>query len=270
MLLSQSRRRQLHVTFYPLYCLTAPLRPLPDALIIGAMKSGTTSLNAWLRQHPQVLFPCRKELHYFDQNSNRSVGWYRSHFPLLRQLQKPAGGFCTLEATPAYLYRPEVPQRMHALLPEARLIAILRNPVQRAISHYDHRHRHKRELRSLEEALTAPHGVDGLGNKVPDNLYKHRGHYAEQIARVLSCYPREQLLVLRSEDLFADPDAAYRRVLEFLQIDSSHALADRKPRNVSRQKHEVPAAVIEHLEEHFRGPNAALGRLLPEFPLWTA
>lgn len=268
--MSQSRRRQLHGTLYPLYRLTAPLRPLPDAVIIGAMKCGTTSLNAWLRHHPQVLYPCRKELHYFDQHADRSVGWYRSHFPLRGHLLKPAVGLCTIEATPAYIYRPEVPERMHALLPEARLIAILRNPVRRAISHYDHRHRHGREQRSLEEALMAPHGLDDQGHAVPTNLYKHRGHYAEQLARVLRCYPREQLLVLRSEDLFEEPDSVYRRVLEFLRIDATHELADRKPRNVSRQKHEVPLQVIEHLEAYFREPNAALARLLPEFPLWEA
>lgn len=268
--MSQSRRRQLHGTLYPLYRLTAPWRPLPDAVIIGAMKCGTTSLNAWLRHHPQVLYPCRKELHYFDQHSDRSVAWYRSHFPLLRALRRPPGGFCTLEATPAYLYRPEVPERMHSLLPEARLIAILRNPVARAISHYDHRLRHGRELRSLQEALTDQQGFDDQGNRTAFNPYKSRGHYAQHISRVLSFYQRDRLLILRSEDLFASPDVAYKRVLEFLQIDSSHPLADRKPRNVSRQKHEVPPAVIEHLEDYFREHNAALGQLLPEFPLWSA
>lgn len=268
--MSQSRRRQLHERFYPLYRLTAPLRPLPDAVIIGAMKCGTTSLNAWLRYHPQVLFPCRKEIHYFDQHAERSVGWYRSHFPLRRRLQASQGGSCAIEATPAYIFRPEVPARLHALLPQARLIAILRDPVRRAISHYDHRHRHGRELRSIEEALTAPHDIDDDGRQVPHNLYKNRGYYAQQLKRFLEVYPREQLLVLRSEDLFSDPDAVYRQVLEFLRIDASQPLQDRRPRNVSRRQHVVPDAVIEHLREHFRQPNAELAELLPDFPIWSA
>mgnify|MGYP006288748037 FL=1 len=268
--MSQSRRRQQHGTLYPLYRLTAPLRPLPDAVIIGAMKCGTTSLNAWLRHHPQVLFPCRKELHYFDQHPDRSVGWYRSHFPLRSHLFQPRQNFCAIEATPAYIFREEVPERMYRLLPQAKLIAILRDPVRRAISHYDHRHRHGRELRPISEALMASHDLDDQGLKVPDNLYKRRGHYAEQLERVLHFYPREQLLVLRSEDLFSDPDGIYRQVLDYLGLDSSQPLQDRRPRNVSRQKHEVPDEVIAHLKEHFREPNVALGRLLPDFPIWES
>jgi hypothetical protein len=101
---------------YPYYWLTAPLRPLPSALIIGTMKGGTSTLNAWMRHHPQVMFSAIKEVHYFDECFERGERWYRTYFPLWEQW---LGGRCSLEATPAYLYRASVViPRMHALLPE--------------------------------------------------------------------------------------------------------------------------------------------------------
>jgi hypothetical protein len=247
---------------YPYYWLTAAWRPLPSALIIGTMKGGTSTLNAWLRHHPQVMFSAIKEVHYFDEHFQCGERWYRTYFPLWEQW---FGGRCALEATPAYLYRASVViPRMHALLPQARLIALLRNPVSRAISHYGHQVQRGVERRSAAEALMA---TDPSGGGKP-NHYKRRGLYAEQLEQVLQLYPREQLLVLRSEDFFADPAAAYASVQTFLNLDPQPLPPLSAPENVGRAKADIPSEVREHLQSYYRQPNQRLHRLLPDFPLW--
>jgi len=256
-------RGTLRKAFYPYYWVTAPLRPLPSALIIGTMKGGTSTLNAWLRHHPQVMFSAIKEVHFFDEQFDRGERWYRTYFPLL---ERWLGGRCALEATPAYLYRaPQVAERMHGLVPDARLILLLRNPVSRAISHYGHQVQRGVEQRTPAEALMSPEG----SRQGKPNHYKRRGLYAEQIEQVLRFYRREQLLVLRSEDLFADPFAAYAQVQRFLALDPQPLPPASAAENVGRAKAEIPIEVKHHLEDFYRVPNQQLQALLPEFPIWT-
>jgi hypothetical protein len=129
---------------------TAPLRGLPSVLIIGAQRSGTTSLFNYLVQHPDVLAPLGKESHYFDLRYARGVWWYRGRFPYAHRLRR---GALTLDASPYYLVHPLVPRRVAELLPGARLIALLRHPVDRAFSHYQHAVGDGRESLSFAEAI---------------------------------------------------------------------------------------------------------------------
>ncbi|MCI5147305.1 MAG: sulfotransferase, partial [Candidatus Electrothrix sp. AR3] len=112
--------------------LTARLRPLPNFLVIGAQKSGTTSLFHYICQHPQVFENKSKEIHFFDHNYHCGANWYRSHFPLAGKLMRNR---CLGEATPYYLCHPHAPSHIFDLLPRVKIIAILRDPVERAISH---------------------------------------------------------------------------------------------------------------------------------------
>jgi hypothetical protein len=154
---------------------------------------------------------------------------------------------------------------MHALVPDARLILLLRNPVARAISHYGHQVQRGVEHRPAAEALMSP---DPPAKGKP-NHYKRRGLYADQIEQVLGFYPREQLLVLRSEDFFAQPTAAYGRVQAFLGL-SPQPLPPLSPvENVGRARAPIPAEVREHLRSFYREPNQRLQALLPEFPIWN-
>jgi hypothetical protein len=256
-------RGAMRKAIYPYYWLTAPLRPLPSALIIGTMKGGTSTLNAWLRHHPQVMFSAIKEVHFFDEYFDRGERWYRTYFPLW---ERWLGARCALEATPAYLYRaPQVSERMHGLVPDARLIVLLRNPVSRALSHYGHQVQRGVEQRPPAEALMAP---DPSFQGKP-NHYKRRGLYAQQLEQLLRFYPREQLLVLRSEDFFAEPAAAYRQVQRFLGLELKPLPPASGAENVGRTKAEIPAEVKQHLEAFYREPNRQLQSLLPDFPLWA-
>src|SRR5436189_26280 len=122
------------------------MRPLPDFLILGAQKAGTTALYAYLRWHPQVTGPSFKEVSFFDRHYARGERWYRAHLPVRRRA-------VVGEASPSYLFHPLAPERVARMLPEARLIALLRNPVDRAFSHYQHEVALGREQLSFEDAL---------------------------------------------------------------------------------------------------------------------
>ena len=125
-------------------------RALPDAVILGAQKSGTSSLHNYLVQQPGVIEPLRKEVHYFDVNFGRGESWYRAHFG---RLGEPG---LNLDSSPYYLFHPAVPTRMRALLPDAKLIVLLRDPVRRAYSHYWHERDKGRETLELRGLRSRP------------------------------------------------------------------------------------------------------------------
>nr|WP_303246125.1 sulfotransferase [Synechococcus sp. HK05] len=259
---SKSTRQYLRKNFYPLYRLSAPLRPLPNAVIIGGMKCGTTSLNAWLREHPGIAFSSHKEVHFFDKHFERGTGWYRTHFPIMERLQ---GASCTLEATPSYLYRAErVAPRMHALIPGAKLIVMLRNPVQRAISHYGHALRNQKESRPPEVALMS----DFTSNGSCVNHYKSRGFYAKQLEHFLNFYPRNNILIIKSEEFFSAPSTIYQQTLNFLNLERRPLPDNATARNTSTIKPVISDAVRQHLEIFYEQPNQDLSALLGDFPGW--
>ncbi|QCH15789.1 sulfotransferase [Synechococcus sp. CB0101] len=208
-----TQRERLRQALYPYYRLSAPFRPLPNALIIGGMKCGTTTLNAWLREHPQVAFSSVKEIHFFDKHYAKGAHWYRTHFPIWEILR---GAHCRIEATPSYLSNAIVTApRMSALIPNAKLIAMLRNPVERAISHYCHLQRNGIETRPPEIALTAEVSRSGR-NAIP---YKERGLYAQQLEAFMEHYSREKILIIKSEEFFKDPEATFLQTQLFLNLN---------------------------------------------------
>jgi hypothetical protein len=260
---TKRQRQYLHRNFYPYYRATSFLRPLPNALIIGVMKGGTTTLNAWLRCHPEVAFSAVKEVHFFDKYYHRGLGWYRTYFPLLESL---SGARCVLEATPAYSQDAiTVSERMYRHIPDARLILMLRDPVKRAISQYGHRVQNGLETRSIEEALLSPYGLEpGTGN-----FYKMRGLYAEKVCAFLRYYDRSKILILRSEDFFAQPAETFSCVQDFLGLTSMSLSAGMKARNVGRKRDAIPDVVLDHLRQYYAEPNRQLGLLLPDFNVWS-
>lgn len=259
---SKRLRKRLHRDLNLYYRATSRLRPLPNALIIGGMKCGTTTLNSWLRSHPEVAFSAIKEIHYFDQNYDKGEGWYRSFFPIWEMW---TGAKCVIEATPAYLFRASVvAPRMHSLVPSARLILMLRDPVKRAISHYGHRVRNGEERRSIEDALLASHG----SSPDSENIYKTRGLYADQIREFLRFYPIDNLMIVKSEDFFADPASIYFAVQEFLGLSPKDLPEGSAPRNVGQQPAQIPESVLQHLAQYYRTPNQELSQLLPWFSIW--
>jgi hypothetical protein len=171
----------------------------------GAQRAGTTWLDRRLRAHPDIYLPeRRKELHYFDRYYERGIEWYESFFPEGEDAQKyrKIG-----EITPKYLFDPMVPTRIQRDLPGCRMIAILRNPVDRAYSQYALAVRDDGEQRSFWEFT--------LEN--PDVL--ERGHYAQQLKRYYDLFPSEQLLVFIFNEVMSAPEDALQRMASFLDVD---------------------------------------------------
>jgi hypothetical protein len=252
--------------------LTWRLRPLPDVIILGAQKAGTTSLHYYLSQHPKIYSAYQREVHYFDggldpaiDNFKKGSEWYRSQFPIKRKS-------CELvfEKTPLYLFHPLAPKRIHELIPEAKLIAILRNPTERAISHYFHEKRNKNEelrimeaLRKEEERLAPIIEAEDYKNPAYRIYsYKRRGIYYEQIERYFNFFSQEQLLVLNSEELSVAPSTVLDRISGFIGMDIKTELKDQTQRNVSMNKTKVDNGVYEYLDTYFQGYNETLFGLI--------
>lgn len=190
-------------------------RRLPNFLIIGAMRSGTTSLARYLGDHPEVFMTPGKEIHFFDRNYERGVTWYMEHF---RGVTNEAA---IGEATQTYMFESSAIPRIARFIPGAKLIAILRNPVDRAYSHYWHNRARGREVLSFPDAIAAEGERLVSGDRLsrPRYSYVARGRYLEQLLRTTRFFRREALHVVIFEDLRDEPWKTYQSVCRFLGVD---------------------------------------------------
>ncbi|WP_433532569.1 sulfotransferase domain-containing protein [Micromonospora sp. CA-263727] len=259
---------------------TSDRRPLPEFLIIGTKRGGTTSLWNYLVQHPLVprLFPAwnTKSSHYFEENWRRGEAWYRSHFPTVRQRQalesRHGGPVRVGEAAPLYMFHPLAAQRVATLMPAVRLIVLLRDPVERAYSHWKERRSNGVEPLDFAAALAAePARTAGERERLiaePEHVserydwysYRARGRYLEHLEPWLARFDRAQLLFLPSEDLYRDARATYRRTLDFLGLPP-FGLPDFKVYNERRSAPLAPALRAE-LTDYYRPYNEALRQRL--------
>ena len=256
---------------------TAGLRPPPDFLLIGTKRGGTTSLGRYLFAHPRVarLFPAQatpKGVRYVDEHADRSARWYRSHFATVLSRgpamhpRKQAG-----EATANYLFQPGGAARAAAVAPDARILVLVRDPVERAWSHWRERTRRGVETLSFEDALAAEErrveAAVAVGDGSAGNVaYRAQGRYAELLPPWIERFGRDRVLVLVSEEFFADPAVAYARALAFLalepfELDGYPAYNFREPRE--RMREDTRAELDEHFAPWNRRLEALLDRELP-------
>lgn len=192
------------------------------------MKSGTTELAACMKQHPQIIWSRSNEVHYFDLNFDRGSSWYRNQFPRTRTIFS-----CVGEKSPYYLFHPLAAFRAHAVCLHAKIIILLRNPIDRAYSHYQFNIRENREFLSFEEAIQAE--SDRITPAVMEQVkkgeyhfnhqwysYLSRGIYVDQIKEWQKYYPNNQILIIRSEDFRDDPDRVVNRIFSFLGLRPFH------------------------------------------------
>ncbi len=217
---------------------------LPDFVIIGAMRAGSTSLARYVGAHPGVSMPSRKELHFFDWQWDRGIEWYRARF------RDATPGTIAGEATPIYMVYREAMERLASAIPEARLLVVLRDPVARAYSHYWYNRMLGFEPLGFREALEAegrrPSGV--TDRRTFD--YVERGRYLKQLERVCELFPREALHVVILEELVDAPADTYRAVCRFLGIDDSF----------------LPANVGEPMNSHAVYRSKALAKVARALP----
>lgn len=263
---------------------TAAIRPLPDFVILGAQRSGTTTLWRWLCEHPSMIPPIfgLKGVHYFDLAYDRPLSWYRGHFPSLphrRWVTRRAGGARTGEASPYYLFHPAVPGRLGTDLPDTVFVVLLRNPVARALSHYHHMRiegneaaptfeaaidAESRRLVGQEEFLLAASG--NISQEHLHHAYLARGHYAEQLKGVFEHVDRERVIVVGSERLFTDPHYWYAEILAFVGL--SPAVAPPRPTAYNAGAYDaLSSETVSRLEDYYQPHNERLAELLGE-ALW--
>ena len=262
---------------------TSAARPLPDYLIVGTQRGGTTTLHHWLAAHPGVL-PARltKGVHWFDTDYGRSEAWYRSHFPSRRIRDAAARrlGYEPVvgEGSPYYMFHPYAPARIASVLPDPRLLVVLRDPIERAWSQYHHETARGFEDFPFEAALEAEAGrLAGEAERLEDpratshshqhHSYEARGRYAEQLEELWRQLGRDRVLVLFSDDLSADPVGTMTAVHRFLGLPA--VAPDTERRWNLRAKPELSEAARARLVEAFRGPDARLAELLGRPVPWA-
>lgn len=244
------------------------LRPFPNFLIIGAQKAGTSSLYKYLIQHPAILPAYQKEIHFFTIPDLYFKGhsWYRAHFPtgLMR------GKNLTGEASPSYLFFPLVPERVHKAMPQIKLIVLLRDPAARAFSNYHHQVRRGLETLSFEQAIEQE--SERLGNdlqKTIDNPTFHslelahhsyllRGRYVDQIRRWRRYFSPEQMLILKSEEFYDNPQQIVSQAASFLELPNWEANPAIFQRFNPGAYDKMPPKTRQFLTDYFKSANEEL------------
>lgn len=257
---------------------TSFLRVLPDFLIIGGQKCGTFSLFKYLSNHPGVFPPLRRDIYFFDLNSNykKGISLYRKFFPSLltkKYIQDiRQEKFLTGEASPTYIFHPHVPKRVHDAIPLVKLIVLLRNPVDRAYSHYMMSVRRNREKRDFERAIKEE--IDSMGTemkkmKQDENYYSmksryfaylERGIYVDQLKRWYEIFPSKQILVLKSEDLFQNPVSELKHVFDFLGL--ADIRYDKYEIYNKAEYDQMDDTIRKQLREFFKPYNEQLSKFL--------
>ena len=256
--------------------MTPRSRVLPGFLIIGAQRAGTTSLYNYLCDHPCVSRALTKEVRFFDLHYQQGLDWYRSRFPSrrhMRRLQRLRGHEQLVgEASPDYLFHPHVPQRVADQLPDAKLIVLLRNPVDRAFSHYWHQVKRGYEQLSFSAAVESEE--DRLSGELERMLedpnyvsferhhhsYLARGRYAEQLEPWLKAFPGDQILIERSEDFFDDPASILASVMAFLELPGTSTRGYQRFNAFTSGR--LDPELRRSLNDYFRPHNARLTELL--------
>ena len=249
---------------------TASFRCLPNCLIVGAQKAGTSSLYHYLTQHPRVHSSYCKEVHFFDGGLDPLVDtyangehWYRAHFPFKHNMN--TGDVC-IDASPLYLFNPQAPERIKAVLPDTKIIILLRDPVERAISHYFHVKRRGFENLNIEDALAMEkkrlmrpiESRDYKALSFRQYSYQARGMYLEQILRFQKLFTNEQILIIGSDELLGEPEKTLTQTFNFLAIDSEYQIHDLEFKNIGGNKQEISKHAYKKLTDHFRPHNEAL------------
>lgn len=247
---------------------------LPSYIIIGAQKGGTTFLHRLLMQHPEVKPAFAKEVHYFDFNFDKGERWYRSHFPL--EVPSKSRKQITGEATPYYLFHPYAARRTASLLPRVKLIVLLRNPVDRAYSHYQHQvaraRKEGQETLAFEDAIEAEEErLRGETNKMLQHeryssprhrhySYLARGVYVDQLLMWSRFFDKDQMLVLKSEDLFSNPEHSLKATLGFL--GQLHWMPEIYPPTYKLDYVDMDPATRRRLQDYFEPHNQRLYKFL--------
>ena len=258
--------------------ITCNFRILPNFLIIGYYKSATTSLYDYLVQHENIGKSSRKEIQYFSFSYWRGKNWYRSYFPTIftkQRIERKTGSkFLTGEASPQYIFHPYSLDRINEVLPNVKLILLLRNPIDRAYSHYIHeKNRGNETLDSFEEAIALDdERYDTMYSKFKNNTIKEfnsklylspyirMGQYISEIKILFKIFSKNQILILETNDLDKFPEKTVNKVLIFLDIPSTNKI-DYFKKNIGKYP-KMNFKTREKLIEYYKPYNLELENFL--------
>ncbi len=263
----------IEVFVHSIRLITGPIRVLPDFLIVGAQKAGTTSLYNYLVSHPSIIPSFRKEVRYFDSNFKKGLVWYRSYFPtkIYKYFMEKFchRDFVTGEASPYYILHPHVAKRVYSQLPHIKIIMLLRNPVNRSFSQYFHTLKSGREKFTFEEAIKKEdeRTKDEYNKILKDEFYRSsrfpafayltRSIYLKQIRIWFKYFNKEQILIIRSEDLFDNPKEVVKNVINFLNLPKWSHIEYRKYHSDAKGK-KMNEKTMQNLKEFFEPHNKEL------------
>ena len=249
------------------YGITAPLRVLPDFAVIGVGRGGTTSLYHYLDEHPCITKSAYDELGFFDDNYHLGLNWYRSMFPTKshkEKIIKKFVKFLTYDVTPFYIYNKISVERIFKAFPNSKIIAVLRNPIDRAYSNYflgDQKESFEKTIEREKEELKRISAMDHEGYyKFTRNSLLARGFYAEQLKSWFKVFPKERILIIKSEDLSSDSQKILNEIFQFLELPQHNIekLEKKNLGNYLRMKEETR----NDLTEFFRPYNEKLYLML--------
>ena len=275
----------LSISIHRKYCSTTGfLHLLPDFYLIGFAKCGTSSLYEYLIQHPSISPAATKEIHFFDRHFGRGINWYKNNFPFKFQrnlLTLNKKNFLTGEATPRYIEHPFAPNRIKSFTPNAKFIILVRNPVDRAYSHWNMNVRGKVEPLSFEDALNEEENrTKNEYKKMIDDpdyysrsyyrySYLERGMYVKKIKNWMKIFPKENFIVIKSEDFFSNPSSSYNQILDFFELHSWE-LSEYKQHRVGKyKKSKMDYETRKRLLEFYQPYNDELSDLLKADFSWN-
>lgn len=259
--------------------LTSPLRQLPDFLIVGAQRCGTTSMFKTLAQHPGVTRPfLRKGIHYFDKNYHRGLAWYRGQFPLTVGATLRGRSTLTGESSPYYSFHPLAAERIARDLPDVKVVMLLRDPVERAYSGHSHELARGYETEpfaralELEDERTAGERERMVTDPSYDSFsfqhhsYLARGRYIEQIQRFETLLGRDRIHLVDSVEFFTQPAESFAAVLDFLGLEQTTAI--RFEQHNARHRSPMDEQLRQDLADKFAEPDDALRQWWGKTPSW--
>jgi hypothetical protein len=268
--------------FFPFRFVTNQIRCLPNFIIIGASRCGTTSLYYNLNKHPNVYAGAAKSSSFFDKNFHNGLNYYRSHFPIKPKLFLNNEGkniFVTGEASTSYLLNPIVPEKIFKTIPNVKLIAIIRNPIDRAFSHFNyHLTRGESKFSSFEEAIEFEEELLLNGN-YRKNIFENKnldyrfysylseGNYYNRFKEYLKYFPLKQILVLNIDDLAKNHEDVFDRTFNFLNLPKFKILNPKILNSVKYDKLNLDTR--NHLLNYYKPFNKKLSELLNQNFNWT-
>lgn len=218
---------------------------MPDFLGIGTQKGGTTTLHQWLGKHPEIYMPSCKELHFFNKIDKKSKNWYSKQFENAQHNQKCG------EITPYYLFHDKTPKEIKILLPKVKLIILLRNPVERAISQYYHSYKRGFEILDIQKAFAAEEERMRKGGEYSHQKHSYigRSKYIDQLARYEKEFNKDQILIIKSEDMFTQQKKCWKRLTNFLGVKET-VMKNKIPIcNYNELKKEIPKITKDFIEQ---------------------